>query len=1041
MFAVGPPPPIPAVVFESEANNTTATADLVSIPVSPILQTSHDYWQTVRGSISSTSDIDYFKFTLGANAGVFLDIDSRETGLSTTLNSVVEVYNSSLALIGSNDDGYDFEGFAARATPQTTPWMRDSSLYLDLTAGDYYIKVNGASSTTGDYDLRLLADTNYASAVPLFHSRPTAADTLYLDFDGHSSTGVYWGAYTAAAYDISGDAATWSPAEQLAIRNVWRLVAEKYSPFEINITTQAPASFANGVGFRQVITNSSPSIVDEGPNTFGVAGIGSYADYDTEENTAFTFASNIASWNSDYGGGVSGKIMAAAMEMGNTSAHEFGHALGLEHYNTDDFPNAIMAQYTSGISRRIWRHEPDLYGTDQDDLAVISSTTNTFGYRPDDVGNSTASASGLLFYSYDNLYSSSGVIHDTADVDYFRFTLGGPVTIRADVDDYVNNLDVVLRLYNSSGALLATHDPATSFDAIISSTLAAGTYYVAVSSNGDYSEVGQYSLSVHALPDIRMLSARGGGNATVTVTYEITQAVVAPFDLRFRLGSGTTLDTVTISDWDDRQIGVHTKTFALGTAAGQVVLPGAGVTETDNEYVIQVVADPDDRIAEVDPLHTITEDNTTVLTGVYRAADKPVQVHGGASDDTVDIRPGATTGSLKVTYNGTEYVYATSPSSVRLRLHGGADRLTTDAAITKPIWVHGGEGNDVLATGAGADTLIGDYGLDSLSGGGGADSLTGGGGDDTLNGGAANDTYRFDADSTLGADTITDSSGTDKLDFSATALGVTLDLGAATAQVVNSYLTLTLPSASGIENLVGGGGADTLTGNALANQITGGAGDDTLSGASGNDKFLFDTDSQLGADTLNDSGGEDILDFSGTTTRAINVDLNSVASQTVNANLRLTLGSAFALEVVRGGTKDDIIRGNGQRNVLLGMAGNDQLYGRDHRDILIGGAGADTLHGDGGEDLLISGATSYDANDAALVDLLWAWGHPYDDYATRVSKLRSGTGVPKLVAGNTVKPDPASNNLYGDSDRDWFFGRLSDIKDKDTALSEEVDAL
>ena len=76
--------------------------------------------------------------------------------------------------------------------------------------------------------------------------------------------------------------------------------------------------------------------------------------------------------------------------------------------------------------------------------------------------------------------------------------------------------------------------------------------------------------------------------------------------------------------------------------------------------------------------------------------------------------------------------------------------------------------------------------------------------------------------------------GIDTLDFSpTTSLAVTVNLGLATAQVVNANLTLNLGSATTFENVVGGSLGDTLTGNSLANSLTGGGGNDVLEGAGG----------------------------------------------------------------------------------------------------------------------------------------------------------------------------------------------------------------
>ena len=134
----------------------------------------------------------------------------------------------------------------------------------------------------------------------------------------------------------------------------------------------------------------------------------------------------------------------------------------------------------------------------------------------------------------------------------------------------------------------------------------------------------------------------------------------------------------------------------------------------------------------------------------------------------------------------------------------------------------------------------------------------------------------FDTDVALGSDTLDESGGgNDTLDFSGTTTrAISINLGLATAQVVNANLTLTLSSASTFENVIGGSLDDTLTGNALANRLTGGAGNDILTGGAGNDVYVLDADVALGSDTLNEAGGGiDTLDFSTTGSQAINVNL------------------------------------------------------------------------------------------------------------------------------------------------------------------------
>src|SRR5262249_38595515 len=73
-----------------------------------------------------------------------------------------------------------------------------------------------------------------------------------------------------------------------------------------------------------------------------------------------------------------------------------------------------------------------------------------------------------------------------------------------------------------------------------------------------------------------------------------------------------------------------------------------------------------------------------------------------------------------------------------------------------------------------ADVFDGQGGNDTLVGGLGNDALTGGPGDDGLKGGPGNDTYLNPA---VGADSVTEESGRDVLDFSTAPTGITVNLG------------------------------------------------------------------------------------------------------------------------------------------------------------------------------------------------------------------------------------------------------------------------
>ena len=327
------------------------------------------------------------------------------------------------------------------------------------------------------------------------------------------------------------------------------------------------------------------------------------------------------------------------------------------------------------------------------------------------------------------------------------------------------------------------------------------------------------------------------------------------------------------------------------------------------------------------------------------------------------------------------------------------------------------------------ENVIGTKGDDTLLGNQWNNRLEGRGGDDFLNGFGGDDTYVFDADVSLGADTLRDYSGSNTLDFSLTwTTGIVLDLGK-TVQVVTKNLALTLWSA--FHNVVGSVRGDTITGNALDNQLIGGLGndtlvglkgDDTLEGGAGNDVldggegdnlFVF-AGNRLGRDTITGSTGHNTVDFRRHSS-SITVDLQRTSQQKVSNQLSLTLQHARAVDDVMGSKYGDEIWGNdldnriegfggsdivhGRRgnDSLWGGAGNDFLYGDEHMDRLIGGLGTDILFGGGGNDGL------YGGGDAVRDYLHGETGE--DRFLTRggdsVQDLRRGDVQVRFVDGSS----------------------------------------
>jgi titin len=329
-----------------------------------------------------------------------------------------------------------------------------------------------------------------AGGVPILHSDPSATAKIYIDFDGNPA--FQWGSYAVPAtpaYDQDGDPTTFNTAELASINEIWSRVAEKYSPFNIDVTTQDPGTYLNNQAVHIVVGGTGAWV---GAVTGGVTYIGSF--YNSADNTCFVFPGNLSNGYPKY--------------VGEATAHEAGHAFGLQHqaewngttlvqeYNPGNSATAPIMGNSYYAARGLWWSGTPVTNSagTQSDLSVISSGTNGFGYRTDDYGNSIGTATALTMSS--NTFTASGVIEQNTDRDYFSFSVGasGTMLINLGVAQYGAMLDGSLFVYNGSGALVASADT-SSLGENLSISLTPGTYYVAAASHGGYGDIGQYTLS------------------------------------------------------------------------------------------------------------------------------------------------------------------------------------------------------------------------------------------------------------------------------------------------------------------------------------------------------------------------------------------------------------------------------------------------------------------------------------------------------------------------------------------------------------------
>ena len=433
----------------------------------------------------------------------------------------------------------------------------------------------------------------------LLHSRPGANRVIYLDFDGHvdNTPGNWKDGASAPPYDIDGDPDTFSTTERNRIIEIWQRVAEDFSIYEIDVTTEEPpvdalrktSSGDAAYGIRVCIGGSANDWYGGGAG--GVAFVGSF---DSNQD--------VPCWVFTAGTGNGAKNIAEA------TSHEVGHSLGLLHDGIEggagyysghaNWAPIMGASYTRTISH--WsKGEYANPNNTQDDLAVM--LTQGAVYRSDDHGNSVATATTLSADS--NSASVNGVIERNTDLDYFRIdAITGSLVITGTPAPKGPNLRLEVKLYDSGGALLQTvSSPDLSGSTggtqpvTLTRPVTAGVLYFSVDGIGngdpttgysDYASIGQYNATVTGVVPggFTWTSATAGSklwniadnwaSATVPNAAGINVRVNNDIsgDQTLQLTSAFTLGSLALGDSNS------THAFTLAPSGGSLVFNNSGIT-------------------------------------------------------------------------------------------------------------------------------------------------------------------------------------------------------------------------------------------------------------------------------------------------------------------------------------------------------------------------------------------------------------------------------------------------------------------------------
>ena len=393
------------------------------------------------------------------------------------------------------------------AENNTTPealaawFMADRSLYLTPSGR----LLNVCPPAPEGEDEPATAGRIFDEDIPLddfmdLESIPGANKTVYLDVDGHFSTGNSWGhSINFPAYNTQGSSATFSDAEKSDIIEHWKEVAEDFAPFNINVTTKDPGLAAlvrsggsdQQFGIRVVMTQATSGF---GNGIGGVAFLNSFND--SIDNPCFAF-------NKGLGAGPM------------TVSHEAGHTFGLQH---DGLGGSEYHPGSSGSGPRWGPIMGAPFGDElvqwssgdypnatsgQNDFNVITSSSNGVSLLPDDHINDIFSGTPI---SLDT--PVEGVINNATDVDSFQITIPSAGDYNISVLNATRgpNLDVMFTVYGQNPLTIEGEtNPNGTADAEAVYSLDAGDYVIVIDgtfenkTNGpvsDYGSVGGFQLTV-----------------------------------------------------------------------------------------------------------------------------------------------------------------------------------------------------------------------------------------------------------------------------------------------------------------------------------------------------------------------------------------------------------------------------------------------------------------------------------------------------------------------------------------------------------------